>query len=178
MANFLGNRSLGLVITHTPLLQCLHALLRIAVPEAMAAVGETQLPFAGGGEALTPGPATADIIVLTIVHPPVSHLNRSSKTPGLQSISQAVGQHDLSHQPAFPFHSIANSLSPGDPNVPIEDVAGVVKQLIQEGKVKHFGLSEVSAERSYITTGLYVTFFYWLFMPAQPLFFIKIYIKS
>jgi aryl-alcohol dehydrogenase-like predicted oxidoreductase len=29
-----------------------------------------------------------------------------------------------------------------DPAVPIEDVAGTVKQLIQEGKVKHFGLSE------------------------------------
>src|SRR3984957_12288014 len=27
-----------------------------------------------------------------------------------------------------------------DPNVPIEDVAGAVKELIQEGKVKHFGL--------------------------------------
>ena len=33
-----------------------------------------------------------------------------------------------------------------DPNVPIEDVAGTVKELIQEGKVKHFGLSEASAE--------------------------------
>jgi aryl-alcohol dehydrogenase-like predicted oxidoreductase len=33
-----------------------------------------------------------------------------------------------------------------DPNVPIEDVAGAVKDLIQEGKVKHFGLSEVGAE--------------------------------
>jgi aryl-alcohol dehydrogenase-like predicted oxidoreductase len=29
-----------------------------------------------------------------------------------------------------------------DPNVPIEDVAGVVKELIGEGKVKHFGMSE------------------------------------
>lgn len=29
-----------------------------------------------------------------------------------------------------------------DPNVPMEEVAGTVKQLIQEGKVKHFGLSE------------------------------------
>jgi len=29
-----------------------------------------------------------------------------------------------------------------DPNVPIEDVAGAVKELIQDGKVKHFGLSE------------------------------------
>ena len=31
-----------------------------------------------------------------------------------------------------------------DPKVPIEDVAGIVKQLIQEGKVRHFGLSEAS----------------------------------
>ena len=29
-----------------------------------------------------------------------------------------------------------------DPNVPIEDVAGMIKELIREGKVKHFGLSE------------------------------------
>jgi aryl-alcohol dehydrogenase-like predicted oxidoreductase len=29
-----------------------------------------------------------------------------------------------------------------DPNVPIEDVAGTVKELVQQGKVKHFGLSE------------------------------------
>jgi aryl-alcohol dehydrogenase-like predicted oxidoreductase len=33
-----------------------------------------------------------------------------------------------------------------DPNVPIEDVAGAVKDLIKEGKVKHFGLSEAGAE--------------------------------
>jgi aryl-alcohol dehydrogenase-like predicted oxidoreductase len=33
-----------------------------------------------------------------------------------------------------------------DPNVPIEDVAGVVKDLIAEGKVKHFGLSEPGAQ--------------------------------
>lgn len=32
-----------------------------------------------------------------------------------------------------------------DPNVPIEEVAGTVKDLIQEGKVKHFGLSEAGA---------------------------------
>src|SRR3954454_2161902 len=32
-----------------------------------------------------------------------------------------------------------------DPNVPIEEVAGAVKDLIQEGKVKHFGLSEAGA---------------------------------
>ncbi|HEY7497423.1 MAG TPA: aldo/keto reductase [Vicinamibacterales bacterium] len=33
-----------------------------------------------------------------------------------------------------------------DPEVPIEDVAGAVKDLIREGKVKHFGLSEAGAE--------------------------------
>ncbi|MGA7402054.1 MAG: aldo/keto reductase [Candidatus Sulfotelmatobacter sp.] len=33
-----------------------------------------------------------------------------------------------------------------DPNVPIEDTAGAVKELIQAGKVKHFGMSEASAK--------------------------------
>ena len=33
-----------------------------------------------------------------------------------------------------------------DPEVPIEDVAGTVKELIDEGKVQHFGMSEASAE--------------------------------
>src|SRR5512144_2530702 len=34
-----------------------------------------------------------------------------------------------------------------DPNVPVEDVAGAVKDLIQEGKVKYFGLSESNADQ-------------------------------
>jgi aryl-alcohol dehydrogenase-like predicted oxidoreductase len=33
-----------------------------------------------------------------------------------------------------------------DPNVPIEDVAGTVKDLIQQGKVRHFGMSEAGAQ--------------------------------
>jgi aryl-alcohol dehydrogenase-like predicted oxidoreductase len=33
-----------------------------------------------------------------------------------------------------------------DPNVPVEDVAGTVKELIQQGKVKHFGLSEAGVQ--------------------------------
>ena len=33
-----------------------------------------------------------------------------------------------------------------DPDVPIEDVAGTVKELIQKGKVKHFGLSEAGVQ--------------------------------
>jgi aryl-alcohol dehydrogenase-like predicted oxidoreductase len=34
-----------------------------------------------------------------------------------------------------------------DPNVPIEDVAGTVRELIEQGKVKHFGLSEAGVQR-------------------------------
>ena len=33
-----------------------------------------------------------------------------------------------------------------DPDIPIEEVAGAIKELIQEGKVKHFGLSEAGAQ--------------------------------
>jgi aryl-alcohol dehydrogenase-like predicted oxidoreductase len=33
-----------------------------------------------------------------------------------------------------------------DPEVPIEDVAGAVKELIKEGKVKHFGMSEAAVQ--------------------------------
>ncbi|MBA4197303.1 MAG: aldo/keto reductase [Chitinophaga sp.] len=33
-----------------------------------------------------------------------------------------------------------------DPNIPVEDVAGTVKDLIKEGKVKHFGMSEAGAD--------------------------------
>ena len=33
-----------------------------------------------------------------------------------------------------------------DPDVPIEDVAGTVKDLIQEGEAKHFGMSEAAAQ--------------------------------
>ena len=33
-----------------------------------------------------------------------------------------------------------------DPNVPIEDVAGAVKELIKQGKVRHFGLSEAGVQ--------------------------------
>src|SRR4029078_2672813 len=33
-----------------------------------------------------------------------------------------------------------------DPNVPIEDVAGTVSRLVEEGKVKHFGMSEAGVD--------------------------------
>ncbi len=46
---------------------------------------------------------------------------------------------------AFTFTGIPNQHRV-DPNVPIEDVARTVKSLMQEGKVKHFGMSEAGAE--------------------------------
>jgi len=76
-------------------------------------------------------------------------------------IDQATGQNrgGLNSQPAHIRQVVENSLRRlrtdridllyqhrVDPNVPMEDVAGAVKDLIQEGKVKHFGLSEAGVE--------------------------------
>ncbi len=68
------------------------------------------------------------------------------------------GQH-MNSKPAYIRQSVEGSLKRlrtdvidllyqhrVDPNVPIEDVAGTVKDLIAEGKVKHFGLSEAGAQ--------------------------------
>ena len=47
---------------------------------------------------------------------------------------------------ARPIASISSISTASIPNVPIEDVAGAVKDLIREGKVKHFGLSEAGVQ--------------------------------
>src|SRR4051794_29678343 len=69
------------------------------------------------------------------------------------------GQQNLNSRPDYIRQSVDGSLKRlhtdvidllyqhrVDPNVPIEDVAGTVKDLINEGKVRHFGLSEAGAE--------------------------------
>ena len=76
-------------------------------------------------------------------------------------IDQATGQNrgGLNSQPAHIRQVVENSLRRlrtdridllyqhrVDPNVPIEDVAGAVRDLMQEGKVKHFGLSEAGVD--------------------------------
>jgi aryl-alcohol dehydrogenase-like predicted oxidoreductase len=76
-------------------------------------------------------------------------------------IDQATGQNrgGLNSQPAHIRQVVENSLRRlrtdridllyqhrVDPAVPMEDVAGAVRDLIQEGKVKHFGLSEAGVE--------------------------------
>ena len=63
-----------------------------------------------------------------------------------------------------------------DPSVPIEDVAGAVKDLIREGKMKHFGLSEASAEtirRAHAVqpvTALQSEYSLWFRRPEQEIF--------
>ena len=76
-------------------------------------------------------------------------------------IDQATGQNlgGLNSQPAHIRQVVENSLRRlrtdridllyqhrVDPNVPMEDVAGAVRDLMQEGKVKHFGLSEAGVD--------------------------------
>ena len=62
-----------------------------------------------------------------------------------------------------------------DPDVPIEDVAGAVKDLIQQGKVKHFGLSEAGAQtirRAHAVqplTALQSEYSLWWKRPAQQI---------
>ena len=58
----------------------------------------------------------------------------SSRSPRPRSSGSRIDAIDLFYQ-----HRV-------DPDVPIEDVAGAVKDLIQEGKVKHFGLSEAGVQ--------------------------------
>jgi aryl-alcohol dehydrogenase-like predicted oxidoreductase len=58
-----------------------------------------------------------------------------------------------------------------DPNVPIEDVAGAVKDLIQEGKVKHFGLSgagEATIRRAHAVQPLTAVQNHYAFWSRQP----------
>ena len=63
-----------------------------------------------------------------------------------------------------------------DPNVPIEDVAGAVKDLIKQGKVKHFGLSEAGAQtirRAHAVqpvTALQSEYSLWFRRPEQEIF--------
>src|SRR5215468_8269741 len=70
-----------------------------------------------------------------------------------------TGKGGLNSQPAYIRQTVEDSLKRlrtetidllyqhrVDPDVPIEEVAGTVKNLIQEGKVKHFGLSEAGVQ--------------------------------
>src|SRR4051794_19583251 len=97
-------------------------------------LGEALAPFRGqvviatkfGWAAAAPGEARWSTLNSRPEH--IKHVAEGSlKRLGVESI-------DLFYQ-----HRV-------DPDVPIEDVAGAVKELIRQGKVKHFGLSEAGAQ--------------------------------
>jgi aryl-alcohol dehydrogenase-like predicted oxidoreductase len=75
------------------------------------------------------------------------HLDADGKQVGLNSrpehireVAEAsLGRLNIDAIDLFYQHRV-------DPDVPIEDVAGTVKELIQEGKVRHFGLSEAGVQ--------------------------------
>jgi aryl-alcohol dehydrogenase-like predicted oxidoreductase len=93
-------------------------------------VGEALAPFRGRVTIATkfgwaPGPDDADR--WTVLNSQPAHIKRVAEA-SLKRLKVEFYQHRV------------------DPNVPIEDVAGAVKDLIGEGKVKRFGLSEAGAQ--------------------------------
>jgi aryl-alcohol dehydrogenase-like predicted oxidoreductase len=97
-------------------------------------VGEALAPFRGRVTIATkfgwaPGPDDADR--WTVLNSQPAHIKRVAEASLKRLKVEAI---DLFYQ-----HRV-------DPNVPIEDVAGAVKDLIGEGKVKRFGLSEAGAQ--------------------------------
>ena len=93
------------------------------------------------GEALAP--FRADVVIATKfgfgINPDGTRYGLDSRPEHIQQVTDAslarlkVESIDLLYQ-----HRV-------DPNIPIEDVAGTVKTLIEKGKVKHFGMSEAAA---------------------------------
>jgi aryl-alcohol dehydrogenase-like predicted oxidoreductase len=122
------------------------ALIRAAVERGVTFFDTAQSygPFANEalvGEALAP---LRDRVVIATKFghhfgPTGEHLGQNSRPEYITQMTEGSLQRlrvetiDLYYQ-----HRV-------DPDVPIEDVAGAVKDLIQEGKIRHFGLSEAAA---------------------------------
>lgn len=69
-----------------------------------------------------------------------THLGLDSRPDRIRQVAdEALKRLRTDHIDLFYQHRV-------DPNVPIEDVAGTVKELILQGKVKHFGMSEAGAD--------------------------------
>src|SRR5438046_4624790 len=123
------------------------AILRAAVERGVTLfdTAEAYGPFANEelvGQALTP--FREQVVIATKfgfgINPDGSRYGLDSRPAHIHEVVDAsrkrlrVEKIDLLYQ-----HRV-------DPNVPIEDVAGTVNELIRQGKVKHFGLSEASAQ--------------------------------
>ena len=123
------------------------ALIRLAVERGVTLFDTAQVygPFTNEelvGEALAP--LREQVVIATKFGykfgPNGEHMGLDSRPEHIKQMAEAslkrlrVEAIDLYYQ-----HRV-------DPSVPIEDVAGAVKELIEEGKVKHFGLSEAGAQ--------------------------------
>jgi aryl-alcohol dehydrogenase-like predicted oxidoreductase len=120
------------------------SLIRTAVDRGVTFFDTAQVygPFTNEelvGEALAP--VRDQIMIATKFRWDLAGGNRGGVDSRPETIRQSVegslkrlSRHD---RPSLYQHRV-------DPSVPIEDVAGTVKELIQEGSVKHFGLSEAS----------------------------------
>ena len=144
----LGYGSMGLSSAYGPAAdkQDAIALLRAAVERGVTLfdTAEAYGPFTNEsllGEALAP---VRDRVIIATkfgfgINPDGSRYGLDSRPAHIRQVTDAalarlrVDTIDLLYQ-----HRV-------DPNVPIEDVAGTVKELIAAGKVKHFGLSEAAA---------------------------------
>jgi aryl-alcohol dehydrogenase-like predicted oxidoreductase len=97
------------------------------------------------GEALAPFRGT--IVIATKFGFDLSGSDNRPGAPGLNSRPQHIKQAVEGSLKRLKVDSIDLLYQHRvDPNVPIEDVAGAVKELMQAGKVKHFGLSEAGAK--------------------------------
>lgn len=122
-------------------------VIRAAVEQGITFFDTAEVygPFANEellGKALEPFKGQVTIATkfgFKIDHELMKHVGIDSRPETIKKVAEAsltrlkVDAMDLFYQ-----HRV-------DPNVPIEEVAGAVKDLIQEGKVKHFGLSEAGA---------------------------------
>jgi aryl-alcohol dehydrogenase-like predicted oxidoreductase len=119
--------------------QQMSSLLRAAVERGVTFfdTAEAYGPFTNEelvGEALSP--VRANVVIATKFGMKLGTTGVDSRPEHIREVADAslkrlkIDTIDLFYQ-----HRV-------DPNVPIEDVAGTVKELIRAGKVKHFGLSE------------------------------------
>jgi aryl-alcohol dehydrogenase-like predicted oxidoreductase len=123
------------------------SLLRTAVERGVTLFDTAEVygPFTNEellGEALAP---FRDQLVIATkfgfkLGPKGEQLGVDSRPEHIKEVAEAsLARLQTDHIDLFYQHRV-------DPDVPIEDVAGAVKDLIQEGKVKHFGLSEAGVQ--------------------------------
>ena len=90
------------------------------------------------GEALAP--VRSQVVIATKFGMKLGTNDMDSRPEHIRQVAEAsLGRLKVESIDLFYQHRV-------DPDVPIEDVAGTVKELIREGKVKHFGLSEAGVQ--------------------------------